>query len=198
MKYTNADICELVANLEGYDGQVLPPLFNVNEWYGFTNTTTKNNAYFKVCQGADKNGTGNYNFYKNSLNCNEDKIFIIIKDGENFCYREVQCNCFSNSANSKISIPKNSLCCSSIQWKSLIWDENIIEQIANSSQIYNRIMTRKDTVDKTAIANLVNNYPKECHYCGIDIITSPINNLNYNIIWDGKNRCKKIITKRVV
>ena len=29
-------------------------------------------------------------------------------------------------------------------------------------------------------------------------ITSPINNLNYNIIWDGKNRCKKIITKRVV
>jgi predicted cation transporter len=30
------------------------------------------------------------------------------------------------------------------------------------------------------------------------IITSPINNLNYNIIWDGKNRCKKIITKRVV
>ena len=32
----------------------------------------------------------------------------------------------------------------------------------------------------------------------LDIITSPINNLNYNIIWDGKNRCKKIITKRVV
>ena len=30
------------------------------------------------------------------------------------------------------------------------------------------------------------------------VITSPINNLNYNIIWDGKNRCKKIITKRVV
>ena len=32
----------------------------------------------------------------------------------------------------------------------------------------------------------------------IPFITSPINNLNYNIIWDGKNRCKKIITKRVV
>ena len=30
------------------------------------------------------------------------------------------------------------------------------------------------------------------------IITPPINNLNYGIIWDGKNRCKKIITKRVV
>ena len=29
-------------------------------------------------------------------------------------------------------------------------------------------------------------------------ITSPINNLNYGIIMDGKNRCKKIITKRVV
>ena len=29
-------------------------------------------------------------------------------------------------------------------------------------------------------------------------ITPPINNLNYDIIWHGKNRCKKIITKRVV
>lgn len=30
------------------------------------------------------------------------------------------------------------------------------------------------------------------------IITSPINNLNYSIILYGKNRCKKIITQRVV
>jgi hypothetical protein len=30
------------------------------------------------------------------------------------------------------------------------------------------------------------------------IITPPINNLNYVIILDGKNRRKKIITKRVV
>ena len=30
------------------------------------------------------------------------------------------------------------------------------------------------------------------------IITSPINNLNYGIILYGKNRCKKIITQRVV
>ena len=29
-------------------------------------------------------------------------------------------------------------------------------------------------------------------------ITSPINNLNYSIILYGKNRCKKIITQRVV
>ena len=29
-------------------------------------------------------------------------------------------------------------------------------------------------------------------------ITSPINNLNYGIILYGKNRCKKIITQRVV
>ncbi|MCD8541654.1 MAG: hypothetical protein LRY22_03410, partial [Aliarcobacter cryaerophilus] len=29
-------------------------------------------------------------------------------------------------------------------------------------------------------------------------ITSPINNLNYGIILNGKNRCKKIITQRVV
>ena len=31
-----------------------------------------------------------------------------------------------------------------------------------------------------------------------DSITSPINNLNYGIILYGKNRCKKIITQRVV
>lgn len=30
------------------------------------------------------------------------------------------------------------------------------------------------------------------------LITSPINNLNYGIILYGKNRCKKIITQRVV
>ena len=30
------------------------------------------------------------------------------------------------------------------------------------------------------------------------LITSPINNLNYSIILYGKNRCKKIITQRVV
>ena len=29
-------------------------------------------------------------------------------------------------------------------------------------------------------------------------ITPPINNLNYGIMEYGKNRCKKIITKRVV
>ena len=33
---------------------------------------------------------------------------------------------------------------------------------------------------------------------GFDIITPPINNLNYGIMEYGKNRCKKIITKRVV
>lgn len=32
----------------------------------------------------------------------------------------------------------------------------------------------------------------------VSIITPPINNLNYVIILDGKNRRKKIITKRVV
>ncbi len=30
------------------------------------------------------------------------------------------------------------------------------------------------------------------------IITTPINNLNYVILMDGKNRCKKIITERAV
>ena len=36
----------------------------------------------------------------------------------------------------------------------------------------------------------------ECNEC--KTITSPINNLNYGIILYGKNRCKKIITQRVV
>ena len=31
-----------------------------------------------------------------------------------------------------------------------------------------------------------------------ELITPPINNLNYGIMEYGKNRCKKIITKRVV
>lgn len=35
-------------------------------------------------------------------------------------------------------------------------------------------------------------------YMFIINITSPINNLNYGIILYGKNRCKKIITQRVV
>lgn len=35
-------------------------------------------------------------------------------------------------------------------------------------------------------------------FLGEETITSPINNLNYSIILYGKNRCKKIITQRVV
>lgn len=37
-----------------------------------------------------------------------------------------------------------------------------------------------------------------CHSAKFITITSPINNLNYSIILYGKNRCKKIITQRVV
>ena len=66
MKYTNADICELVAKLEGFIVRGIPSLFNINEWYGFNNSSQQI-AYFKVCQGADKNGTGKYNFYRNKL-----------------------------------------------------------------------------------------------------------------------------------
>lgn len=40
-----------------------------------------------------------------------------------------------------------------------------------------------------------NNYKKAI---SSNSITSPINNLNYSIILYGKNRCKKIITQRVV
>ena len=101
MKYTNADICELIAELEGFNDKLPKQNFNVGEWYGFINSSQQT-TYFKVCQGADKNGTGKYNFYKNKLPKNE--IFIIIKDGENFCYRKANFSEFDN-----ILIDKNEL-----------------------------------------------------------------------------------------
>ena len=169
MKYTNADICELVAKLEGFIVRGIPSLFNINEWYGFNNSS-KQTAYFKVCQGADKNGTGKYNFYKNKLPTN--KIFIIIKDGENFCYREASFNEFDYTQSSKISIAKNNL----NNFKHLIWDEEIIEQINATNVVYNRICNRNDNVEKQAIDDLLNQNPKQCYYCGIDMKT--INELN--------------------
>ena len=160
MKYTNADICELVAKLEGFIERETPS-FNINEWYGFNNSS-KQTAYFKVCQGADKNGTGKYNFYKNKLPSN--KIFIIIKDGENFCYREASFNEFDYTQSSKISIAKNNL----NNFKHLIWDEEIIEQINATNVVYNRICNRNEEVNKKAIEDLLNQNPKQCYYCGID------------------------------
>ncbi len=160
MKYTNADICELVAKLEGFIERETPS-FNINEWYGFNNSS-KQTAYFKVCQGADKNGTGKYNFYKNKLPTN--KIFIIIKDGENFCYREASFNEFDYTQSSKISIAKNNL----NNFKHLIWDEEIIEQINATNVVYNRICNRNEEVNKKAIEDLLNQNPKQCYYCGID------------------------------
>ena len=168
MKYTNADICELVAKLEGFIDR-LTPSFNINEWYGFNNSSQQI-AYFKVCQGADKNGTGNYNFYKNRLE--QCKIFIIIKDGENFCYREANFNEFDNTQNSKIVIKKNEL----NNFKHLIWDEEIIEQINSTNVIYNRICNRNDKVEKQAIKDLLNQNEKKCYYCGIDKTTIDILN----------------------
>ena len=41
-------------------------------------------------------------------------------------------------------------------------------------------------------------YSNKKHLLDFATITSPINNLNYSIILYGKNRCKKIITQRVV
>ena len=168
MKYTNADICELVAKLEGFIERETPS-FNINEWYGFNNSS-KQTAYFKVCQGADKNGTGKYNFYKNKLPTN--KIFIIIKDGENFCYREASFKEFDYTQSSKISIAKNNL----NNFKHLIWDEEIIEQINATNVVYNRICNRNDNVEKQAIDDLLNQNLKQCYYCGIDMKT--INELN--------------------
>ena len=169
MKYKNADICELVAQLEGFIKQVGQTSFNINEWYGFNNNSLET-AYFKVCQGADKNGTGKYNFYKNKLTNN--KIFIIIQDGQNFCYREADFKEFNNTKNSKIAIDKNEL----NEFKHLIWDEEIIERISSSNTIYNRICNRNDKVEKQAIENLLKQNEKKCYYCGIDKNT--INILN--------------------
>ncbi len=170
MKYTNADICELVAKLEGFIVRGIPSLFNINEWYGFNNSSQQI-AYFKVCQGADKNGTGKYNFYRNKLE-EEKKIFIIIKDGENFCYREANFNEFDKTQSPKIAIDKNKL----NEFKHLIWDEEIILQINATNVVYNRICNRNDNVEKQAIDDLLNQNLKQCYYCGIDMKT--INELN--------------------
>ena len=51
MKYTNADICELIAELEGFNDKLPKQNFNVGEWYGFINSSQQT-TYFKVCQGA--------------------------------------------------------------------------------------------------------------------------------------------------
>ncbi|QKF77345.1 hypothetical protein [Arcobacter defluvii] len=191
MKYTNADICELVAKLEGFIGRETSS-FNINEWYGFNNSF-KQTAYFKVCQGADKNGTGKYNFYKNKLPTN--KIFIIIKDGENFCYREASFNEFDYTQSSKISIAKNNL----NNFKHLIWDEEIIEQINATNVVYNRICNRNEEVNKKAIEDLLNQNPKQCYYCGIDMKTiNELNNasiLNSSLSWHHSKGLTKRTTR---
>ena len=191
MKYTNADICELVAKLEGFIHR-LTPSFNINEWYGFNNSSQQI-AYFKVCQGADKNGTGKYNFYKNKLPTN--KIFIIIKDGENFCYREASFDEFDYTQNPKIAIDKNYL----NNFKHLIWDEEIILQINATNVVYNRICNRNDNVEKQAIDDLLNQNLKQCYYCGIDMKTiNELNNaskLNSSLPWHHSEGLTKRTTR---
>ena len=51
--------------------------------------------------------------------------------------------------------------------------------------------------DLTVESDYVLFIPPKTKYT-LSSITSPINNLNYSIILYGKNRCKKIITQRVV
>lgn len=55
-----------------------------------------------------------------------------------------------------------------------------------------------DLADLKTLSYYKYEYEFNDYFHKVTLITSPINNLNYNIIWDGKNRCKKIITKRVV
>ncbi|MDN5069877.1 hypothetical protein O8C76_02395 [Aliarcobacter butzleri] len=192
MKYTNADICELIAELEGFNDKLPKEDFNVSEWYGFINSFQQT-AYFKVCQGADKNGTGKYNFYKNKFKKNQ--IFIIIKDGENFCYREADFSDFDNTQSPKIAIDKNEL----NNFKHLNWDECVIEQINATNVVYNRICNRKEQVDKKAIQALLNREYKKCHYCGIDKgIIDELNNAaknNKSLPWHHIDGLTKRITR---
>ena len=62
-------------------------------------------------------------------------------------------------------------------WKHLIIQQDLIEQITITNKVYNRICDRNDKVDKEAIKDLLKQNPKKCYYCGIDKET--INILNY-------------------
>ena len=58
------------------------------------------------------------------------------------------------------------------------------------------VHTKISNEDEVLLSEYIKDFPYG--YWRKNIITPPINNLNYVIILDGKNRRKKIITKRVV
>ena len=164
MGYTNADICEIVAKQEGYEKQISQKR-NESEWYGFQNNSG-GIVRLKVCREADK--SGNYNFHKRSLDCNEQNltaVYIIVFNSDHIYYNPIDCSSeFSKTKEPKITIKKAK---SNWQlWKSLIWDETIIEVISATNVHYNRILNRNENIDKKAIEELVKQ-DKKCCYCGI-------------------------------
>ena len=79
-----------------------------------------------------------------------------------------------------------------------------VEQTADTNKVNEQ--AKKEETDPKALSETVNELNKQMDILNTNItfgyndkiITPPINNLNYVIILDGKNRRKKIITKRVV
>lgn len=73
-------------------------------------------------------------------------------------------------------------------------NEEIDLAIDNNEKSLNQFYLKLKKIYKKDIDKIVFIFEPTGSYS----ITSPINNLNYSIILYGKNRCKKIITQRVV
>lgn len=185
-------ICEIIAQQEGFIEQISPS--NITDWYGFKNND-KQIARFKAQSLFDKNG--NYNFYKGNLNCQEvNFIYIIIIDNDDLYYKRISCEHFSNTKK-PVFKTKKPILGEDGDWKHLIIQQDVIEQITITNKVYNRICDRNDNVDKKAIQDLFNQNPKKCYYCGIDKQTiDELNNAaisNSSLPWHHS----KGLTKRI-
>lgn len=167
-RFTNKDICQLVAQQLGFDNDEQS---NLSEWYAFKNQ--EKCARFKVAQSPD--GKGNYNFYANHL-CDDicDDIYAILV-GEKIFVIQIDCECFGTTKAKKFVLSKNDILhMASQNSKSLPnlsmeldWNEEILIKINDVNVVFDRISQRSNKVDKSAIGLLLQG-EKKCYYCGIN------------------------------
>ena len=159
-------ICEIVAQQEGFIKQTNP--LTVSAWYGFKNNDNQI-ARFKANSSPRKDGY--YYFSKGELNCDDTNfIYVIIFDNTDVYYRQVNCEDFTGTKELVFKTEKPILGKNG-DWKHLIIEQDVIEQTTIINEVYNRICNRNDNVEKQAIEDLLNQNPKQCYYCGIDIKT---------------------------
>lgn len=156
------DICDFVAQKLGF----LDTISTKSSWNRFKKEDGSK-AVFKATSSLDKNG--DYNFYKGELGTEEEKdlIYVIIKNQGKLYYKIIKNDEFSKTGKPVYKIKETDL--EFFNWEELEINENILEQIAKKNIIYNRLTQRSNNVNKEAIKGLVNQNPKKCYYCGIDI-----------------------------